>query len=116
MADSRNLPPEVVAALKAGNRIEAMRLLRERMGVGLAEARMHVQAHESPAASPADVGNDRMRARAPARAAPARMKPPGYVKRDGLSPGEVPRTGGGAQAMIVVIAILIALWAYAKIG
>jgi len=44
------------------------------------------------------------------------MTPPGYVKRDGLSPGEVPRTGGGAQAMIVVIAILIALWAYAKIG
>src|SRR3974377_480055 len=34
-----NLPPEVVAALRNGNKIEAIRLLRQATGVGLAEAK-----------------------------------------------------------------------------
>ena len=43
------LPFQVVAAMQAGNKIEAIRLLREQTGMGLKEAKEAVEA--SPAAS-----------------------------------------------------------------
>ena len=117
MADPRNFPPEVVAALKAGNKIEAIKLLRQRMNVGLAEAKGAVDARQAlyqrPSAgddSPVHMPSTRPGALPRPRPAPA------YVKRDGLSPGEVPRTSGSMQAVIVIIAIVLAIFFYAKFG
>jgi len=115
MADPRTLPPEVLAALKAGNRIEAIKILRQRMGVGLAEARSRMEALEARSPASGDKGADAAApVRTPARTAAPRLKPAGYVRREGLSPGEVPRTSGGTQAVIIVIAIVIAIWVYAR--
>jgi hypothetical protein len=98
----------VLAALRGGNKIEAIKLLRERTGVGLAEAKGIVDAHEAPAHD--DVA-DHMPARRPAVAF-TRPKPSAHVKRDGLSPGEVPRTSGGLQAAIFFVAIAAAIGLY----
>jgi ribosomal protein L7/L12 len=40
------LPPNVLAALGRGNKIDAIRLLRESRGLGLAEAKALIDAHE----------------------------------------------------------------------
>ena len=51
------LPPEVVSAIESGRRIEAVKLLRESRGLGLAEAKEAVDAYarsrEAPEAAPA---------------------------------------------------------------
>jgi hypothetical protein len=39
MESTSELPPEVIAALKAGRKLDAMRLLRAQQGVGLKQAR-----------------------------------------------------------------------------
>ena len=82
------LPPNVVEALRRGNVLEAIKLLRQATGVGLKEATHaiggHLRGHTAPtshAASPR--GPMALNARHP----PAR--------RSGLSPGEMPRSGGG---------------------
>lgn len=45
------LPGEVVAALEAGQKIEAIKLLRERTGIGLKEAKDAVEAHPAGSTS-----------------------------------------------------------------
>ncbi len=116
MADPRNLPPEVLTAIRDGNKILAIKLLRLRTGVGLAEAKGMVEAREVPRqeSSLDEDTSDHMPARRPTVSVTvARPKPPpGYVKRDGLSPGEVPRTHGGLQAAIFFIAIAAAVGIY----
>jgi ribosomal protein L7/L12 len=115
-----NLPPDVLAALANGNKIEAIKLLRERTGLGLAEAKNHVEAYAhsvaEPEASPLDDGGDHMVVRKPGAAPQPRPKPQAYVKRDGLSPGEVAKTSGGLQAVIFVVAIAAAAWLYYAFG
>lgn len=39
------LPPEVVAAIESGRTVEAVKLLRESLGLGLAEAKEAVDAY-----------------------------------------------------------------------
>ena len=55
MEPTSELPPDVIAALKAGRKIEAIRLLREHRGVGLKQAKQLIDRspamHESPSAS-----------------------------------------------------------------
>lgn len=67
-ASPRSLPAAVSDALQRGNRVEAVRLLREKTGIGLKEAKDVVDAS-------AKLSN---------------------AKRDALSPGEVPRSDAQA--------------------
>ena len=87
------LPPEVAKAIAEGNLIEAMKLLRARyQGIGLAEARGLLETLQKQGHAKAAAGN---RAKAPAFSRPG--------SAPGLSPGEVPRGGGGAGAAVLLI-------------
>ena len=100
----RQFPPEVLEALKRGNKIEAIKLLRAAAKVGLAEAKTVVDALQNSQAGIA-----------PAAPPPAAKRPnvgiahkhhainPNLVRRPGLSPGEVPREGGGGMGWVVVL-------------
>jgi hypothetical protein len=46
--DKASLPPDVVAAMSAGRKIEAIKLLREAHGIGLKEAKAAVEAIDMP--------------------------------------------------------------------
>jgi ribosomal protein L7/L12 len=76
---SAPVPPAVVEALKRGDSVAAVRLLRERTGAGLKEAKDALDASRHATA---------IQARGPR-----------------LSPGEVPRSGGGGFWWIAVLAI-----------
>ncbi len=54
LACESSLPLDVVSALKQGNKIEAIRLLRARTGLGLKEAKDAVEAVPHESRSPAD--------------------------------------------------------------
>ncbi|MEZ5501010.1 MAG: ribosomal protein L7/L12 [Steroidobacteraceae bacterium] len=49
MTSTHDLPSEVIDALRKGRKIEAIKLLRERHGVGLKEAKDMVEAGEGKA-------------------------------------------------------------------
>ena len=85
-------PDEVVAAIRAGRKVEAIRLLRLASGMGLAEAKAMVEQIER---------------QMPGRHAPAKASRP----EPHLSPGEVPRRGAGKW--LAVLAIAVAAVAYA---
>ena len=112
-------PPGVLEALKAGNKIEAIRLLRDATKMGLTEAKAMVEmldkakgmigvaqavANVAQGARPATIAKPvkpvKMRA-APAPAFPAR--------RPGLSPGEVPRESSSAWGIVVLVLIGLAV-------
>lgn len=80
---STGLPVLVIEAMQRGEKIHAIRLMREITGVGLKEAKDAVEASPHAAA------------------------------RGGLSPGEVPRTGrlvwGVIAALLVVLALFLSL-------
>lgn len=86
--------PAVVDALRKGNKIEAIRILREKSGLGLEEAKDVIdRAPMQPSAIKQSVPN---------MSAPPTALP-------GLSPGEVPQTKGGRwwiAAVIVAGAVL----------
>ena len=75
-------PASVLAALRHGNKIEAITLMRAHAGIGLKEAKDAVDALE--------------------RTLPPRLK--------GLSPGEVPPSSGGKWWVVAVILIAAAAW------
>ena len=116
------LPPGVLEALKQGNKIEAIRILRESTKMGLTEAKAAVEmldkmkgvvgaaqaiANVAQAVKPATVTqktssvtrNVRMQAK------PAPMP----LRRPGMSPGEVPREGSGALGIAIVVIVGLAL-------
>lgn len=76
------IPPHVQAALRAGQKIDAIRLMREATGLGLKEAKDAVEAFQSGQA-------------------------PGT-----LSPGEVRRGPGAGSVLIAIVAVaaLAAAW------
>jgi ribosomal protein L7/L12 len=84
--DSFHVPDAVRQALAEGNKIEAIRLLRDHEGLGLKEAKERADAIEQSMAEPASIG---MGATAP-----------------GLSPGQQP--SGGVGNWIVVAVVLVA--------
>ena len=100
MPEKLTLPPEAVAALRSGNKIEAIKLIREKSGIGLAEAKAVVDAFDRVrgVAAGAKVG---MQAKVTAA-------DPHAPQRAGLSPGEVPR-GSGSWKFAVAIAIVVVL-------
>ena len=113
----RQFPPEVLEALKRGNKIEAIKLLRAAAKVGLAEAKTVVDALQNAQAGKV----------APAAPPPAPKRPnvgiahkhhainPNLIRRPGLSPGEEPRSDGGGIGWVVVLAGgLLLAWYFLK--
>jgi len=87
---------KAVAALKSGNKVEAIRIITQMTDVGLAEAKAMVEkiGKEMPAA---------------ARSAGMRPKPQIPHRHPGLAPGEVPREGSGQwMGLVVVVAAGVA--------
>ena len=95
--------PEVTEALKTGNKIEAIRILREKTGLGLAEAKEAVERQFSRYSSSSTSSSSSLDSPAPV------STPTPYsgstIVRPGLSPGEVPHAKGGRWWIAVVIVI-----------
>ena len=101
MADPAHpLPEHVLAALRRGQPIEAVKLLRESGGLGLKEAVEAIDAQRRKKATP------------PTIAAPAAPPRKTRVDVSGLSPGEVPRSGGLAWWIAVAAAAWLAYRAF----
>lgn len=81
-------PPAVVTALAHGQKIEAIRLLREHSGLGLKEAKDAIEA--SPLSMVAGSG--------------------------GLSPGEVPRTRDSLWPVVIAVIAVVAWWVWRRQG
>ena len=119
MADlPKQLPPDVAAALSRGNVIEAIKLLRGKYKIGLAEARGLLEALQKQAAAGAQATATKAKAQAKhAHHIPTGMKPGLHHPHTAdtlhidphLSPGEVPNTSSGALFAAVVIAVLFFL-------
>jgi hypothetical protein len=106
-----SLPPAVVEALRKGQKIEAIKRLREAKGVGLAEAKAILDALASgrPVSS---APSHRSGAKPPKAHGPA----PSLHRGPGLSPGEVPRSGSEAGVLVLVLVAAAAgflLWWFA---
>jgi len=116
-----NLPPNVVEALQKGNKIEAIKLLRQMTKMGLAEAKSMIDmqsAGRTPGDKPPTVArpsNPNAQSLASQHPAPHAHTPAPTVSASGLSPGEVPRTAGGGMAFLVLAVIaVIAAWYFLK--
>ena len=119
----KTIPPDVAAALSRGNVIEAIKLLRSKYNVGLAEARAllealqkHAQAQGKAGAKAASAARTEASMHRPSAGHPAMHAPHAHqhhvaVMPDSshLSPGEVPNTSSGALFAAVVIAVLFVL-------
>jgi len=103
------IPPQVLQALQSGNKIEAIKLLRQAASMGLAEAKNMVDALDAAKARTA-ADTARQGATSP-RGLPAHHKPapvnPYLARRPGLSPGEMPRTGADFGWVMVLLAGLV---------
>jgi hypothetical protein len=101
-----SLPPDVVDALRKGNKIEAIKRLRESTGVGLAEAKGAVEHFEWHGST------SKPKVSATVRVT-IKKSPPRSAA--GLSPGEEPRSSISVGA-IVALAVIAALagWLAAK--
>lgn len=129
------LPEDVRRAVAAGRQLEAIRLLCDRTGLGLAEAKAAVESGQLPDAAPRQGFASALPADvAAALAAGDKLKAIRLLRRDkglslrqakavvdeagraaaspearraaGLSPGEVPRGRWSAGAVVLVVAVL----------
>ena len=105
------LPPDVTDALAKGHLLEAVKRLRAANPMGLAEAKSviewHVRHHAQgavPRATPAH-------APVPKHHAGGHAPKAHLPGRPGLSPGEVPNTGGGGLGFVVLL-VVAAMLAY----
>ena len=94
--------PAIVDALRKGNKIEAIKLLRQASGLGLAEAKVLVERYEKGAMVSSAKQASPVGARQPVISANA------YHPRPGLSPGQVAPSSSGPIAAVVVIALIAA--------
>ncbi|MGZ5038849.1 MAG: ribosomal protein L7/L12 [Usitatibacter sp.] len=94
------LPPDVVDALRRGNKIEAIKLLRQATGLGLAEAKARVDIYEL--AGGGKTGNVGMSVR--------------HVTARGehLSPGEVPRSTAGLGVFVLIALVILGIFLYTQ--
>ena len=123
MADlPKQLPPDVAAALSRGNLIEAIKLLRGKYNIGLAEARTLLEALQKQAQ--AAQGSATAKAKTAASHIPTGMRPGLHHPHTAatlhidphLSPGEVPRSSSGAIFATVVLAVLFVLGVFYYFG
>jgi hypothetical protein len=90
------VPPEVAEAWRRGDKMAALKWLREHSRTGAAVARM--EASHGEAATLEAV-----------RAAGAKLSSLG-LGHEALSPGEVPRAKGGSWLFVVLALVLLAVW------
>ena len=90
------LPPDVVDALRRGNKIEAIKRLRTATGLGLAEAKDRIEAHDLAGAGQATLGA--------ALSGGSQIQPPQ------LAPGEVGHNRRGLLVFIAVALIALGAW------
>lgn len=115
MTDRPSFPPAVLEALRKGNKLEAIKLLRQASKTGLVEAKALVDAVQGAKAAGARAAAPH--ARSPSVGAAARATPgppvPGYVphSESGLSPGEVPRAGAHFWWVLVLVLGAVAVLA-----
>ena len=107
--DPKALPAQVIEALRRGNKIEAIKLLREVKQVGLAEAKGVIDALESHANA----------GRAARGEAPVKPHASSLVQRrphvDDLGPGEAPRSSLGPAVIAIVLAIIaFSVWIFIR--
>ncbi len=87
-----SLPADVLTALEQGQKIEAIKRLRNATGLGLKEAKEAVEACEASA--------DASR-----------------VKAAGLAPGEVPKTSGAGRWLVALVLMgLAAYYFFRRVG
>jgi len=120
------LPPGVIEALKAGNKIEAIRLLRESTKMGLTEAKAAVEmldkmkgmvgaaqaiAKVAQAVKPATMTSNASSVTNNARPVKMHAKPAPQMpmRRPGMSPGEVPRESSGALGIAILVIVGLAI-------
>lgn len=108
MTEKITLPPEAVEALRGGNKIEAIKLMRQKTGIGLAEAKAVVEAFEGLAGGAGHANVSIRRTMSVKRNEAARPS--------GLSPGEEPRGGGSWRAAIAIGILLVIAIFWAKLG
>jgi ribosomal protein L7/L12 len=96
---SFTLSTEALDALRGGNKIEAIKIIREATGVGLAEAKSIVEEIEKALPS------------VPSSAAGARATSAPLRAGTGLAPGEVARTGGPGKWLVLLVVVAAALFA-----
>jgi hypothetical protein len=105
--DRNSLPADVLEALRRGNKIEAIKRLREVAKMGLAEAKGVVDALEGHATAEKPGATPRV-----PHAAPHVQRRP---RVDDLSPGEAPRSSLGPAVFVIVLAALaFAVWLFLK--
>ena len=90
------LPLEVIEALRHGNKIEAIKRLRTATGLGLAEAKDRIEAHDLAGAGQTMVG----------------AAPPGGPRAwpSQLAPGEVGHNRRGLLVFIAVALVALGAW------
>jgi hypothetical protein len=120
MADlPKQLPPDVAAALARGNLIEAIKLLRGKYNIGLAEAKAFLDAVQKQAQAGA-AATTAARAKTHAAMTPMHAQHQHSVAvlphPSHLSPGEVPRTSSGALFAAVLVAIVFVIGAVIYFG
>jgi hypothetical protein len=95
-----SIGPAIADALKKGNKVEAIKLLRQASGLGLTEAKQLIDRYETA----------KLKTETAARtvAPPGAISAHAYKPRPGLSPGQVAPTGGSAAAAVVIAIIAAA--------
>src|SRR5690349_18814502 len=103
-----NFPPQVLEALKRGNKVEAIKLLKEAARVGLGEAKQIVDALEANTKPPAAKQVKQAVKQAVRNTIPHHHPPsapnPYLLRRPGLSPGEVPHESAGGLGWVALVA------------
>lgn len=113
--DRPTFPPAVLEALKRGNKIEAIKLLRQVTKMGLAETKALVDAIESQRTAGGPGAPNRTTSASAGAAQPSiriRQHPTHHYvphSKSGLSPGEVPRTGASLGWLWVVLVVAAAV-------
>ena len=117
-ANRPNFPPGVIEALKRGDKIEAIKLLRQVSKMGLAETKALVDAMAAQNPKVAAAKAQAVQAIAAAAHQPSikihHHVPAHYVphSKSGLSPGEVPHSGGQfgwVFVLLIGVAVFIVL-------
>jgi len=120
-AQRPQLPPGVIEALKQGNKVEAIRILRESTRMGLTEAKAAVEmldkmkgvvgaaqaiANVAQSVRPAATSNTS----SVSKNVRMHAKPgPAPLRRPGMSPGEMPRDGNGVVGIAILVIVGLAL-------
>lgn len=121
MADTHNIPPQVIQAVQRGNLIEAIKQLRQhKPQLGLAEAKALIEAIQKQGVPPV-VQKAQARVEGAMHAHAAHPHSPAHpipssMMNPNVSPGEVPRTGSGSVFAGMVIAIVVVLAAALYFG